>query len=169
MECPKCKQLNFAKDGIVLGRQRYRCKNCGFRYTVVQKSDVKPLEVRKAALELYLEGLSFRAIGSMLDISYVTVFKWVKEWETTATLPKRDKAITMISAEEMGHYIHSKNSIPDYGLLLVDLKNGSSFLCAAPAHAAATLKALQEPEETAAAEEQQCADQYVAKVEHPLE
>jgi len=154
MECPKCKQLNFAKDGIVLGRQRYRCKTCGFRYTVVQKSDVKPLEVRKAALGLYLEGLSFRAIGNMLDVSYVTVFKWVKEWEAAATLPKRDKAITMISPEEMGHYIDSKQNIHDYGLLLVDLKNGSSFLCTSPAHAAAALKTAQETEHAGPAEEQ---------------
>jgi transposase-like protein len=165
MECPKCKQLNFAKDGIVLGRQRYRCKTCGFRYTVAQKSDVKPLEVRKAALGLYLEGLSFRAIGNILDVSYVTVFKWVKEWEATAALPKREKAIAVVSPEEMGHYIHSKNSIPDYGLLLVDLKNGSSFLCASPSHAAANQKTEADPATAQATGEPQYAGQLVDKVE----
>jgi insertion element IS1 protein InsB len=32
------------------------------------------------ALELYLEGLGFRAIGRVLRMSYVTVYYWIKEW-----------------------------------------------------------------------------------------
>ena len=79
MDCTKCHSQNNCKDGYVLGRQRYLCKDCGRHYTVEKKSDVKPLETRKLALQMYLEGLGFRAIGRVLGINYATVYYWVKE------------------------------------------------------------------------------------------
>jgi transposase-like protein len=39
-DCPKCKRvecIECIKDGIVGGRQRYRCKACGYRHTVAYK------------------------------------------------------------------------------------------------------------------------------------
>jgi|GEM_PF-1862936 len=80
MDCPKCKSSSHNKDGIVNYRQRYLCKQCGYRYTVAKKSDVKSAETKRLALEMYLEGLGFRAIGRILKISYGTVYQWVKEW-----------------------------------------------------------------------------------------
>lgn len=78
MNCPKCHSSNYCKDGIVKSRQRYQCKECGLRYTVEKKSDVKSKETKRLALEMYLEGLGFRAIGRILKISYGTVYQWVK-------------------------------------------------------------------------------------------
>ena len=63
MDCPSCKGSIYVKAGKVRGLQRYKCKACGFYYTVEKKSDVKSVEVRRMALEMYLEGLGFRAIG----------------------------------------------------------------------------------------------------------
>ncbi|MDD5581220.1 MAG: IS1 family transposase, partial [Methylobacter sp.] len=34
MKCPKCRSEACVKAGIVQGRQRYRCKDCGYRHTV---------------------------------------------------------------------------------------------------------------------------------------
>ena len=66
MNCPRCGSLNHCKDGKVNTRQRRLCKDCRYRYTVEKKSDVKTIEVRRMALEMYLEGLGFRAIGRIL-------------------------------------------------------------------------------------------------------
>lgn len=85
MECPKCKQSNYAKDGKVMGRQRYKCRVCKFRYSVAQKADIKPPEIKAAALDMHEKGLSFRAVGRILKISYGTVYKWVKAAEAAAT------------------------------------------------------------------------------------
>jgi len=60
------------------GKQRYRCKICGFNYTTGFRG--KPLEVRQQALKLYLEGLGFRAIGRILGVSNVTVLNWVRAY-----------------------------------------------------------------------------------------
>jgi len=32
--CPKCSSEKCVKEGKVKGRQRYRCKSCGYRHTV---------------------------------------------------------------------------------------------------------------------------------------
>lgn len=74
MNCPRCGSVNHRKDGIVGNRQRHYCKDCRYRYTVEKKSDVKPAETRRMALEMYLEGPGFRAIGRILKISYATVY-----------------------------------------------------------------------------------------------
>jgi transposase-like protein len=87
MDCPRCKSSHYCKDGIVKGRQRYRCKVCCYHYTVVGKSDVKPADMHRKALEMYLEGLGFRAIGRLLRISYGTVYYWIRKYGSTATLP----------------------------------------------------------------------------------
>ncbi len=116
MNCPNCKCSSYNKDGIANGRQRFLCKKCSFRYTVEKKSDVKLPEIKRLALEMYLEGLGFRAIGRVLKISYGTVYQWVKEWRSKVELPKSEKSIAVMGLEEMytytilTYYIDQKDS-----------------------------------------------------------
>lgn len=128
MNCPRCASINHRKDGIVNKRQRHLCKDCGYRYTVEKKSDVKPVEIRRIALEMYLEGLGFRAIGRILKISYGTVFVWVKEWGSKVSLPQRNDTVKFVELDEIHTYVASKKTTVGYGLLLIDLENGSSLL-----------------------------------------
>lgn len=128
MNCPRCGSLNHCKDGKAGNRQRYLCKDCGYRYTVERKSDVKSKEIRRLALEMYLEGLGFRSIGRILKISYGTVYQWVKEWGSKVDLPQRQEAIDTVELDEMHTYVTSKKTTVGYGLLLIDLENGSSLL-----------------------------------------
>ena len=79
MKCIKCKSDKSVKNGIVSSRQRYKCNDCGYNYTVDHKSDVKSNETKRLALAMYIEGLSYRSIGKILDISYGTVYHWVKD------------------------------------------------------------------------------------------
>jgi len=54
-ECPRCTSQKSIKSGITKGRQRYKCKDCSYHYSVVQKSDTSTDSQRKLALTLYLE------------------------------------------------------------------------------------------------------------------
>lgn len=76
MDCPKCKRPEQVKNGVIKGVQRYRCKGCGFNFTVEKKSNEYSLSVKKKALQLYLEGLGFRSIGRFLGAGNVTVLNW---------------------------------------------------------------------------------------------
>ena len=80
------------------------------------------------ALEMYLEGLGFRAIGRILKISYGTVYQWVKEWGSKVDLPQRKEAVDIVELDEIHTYVASKKTTAGYGLLLIDLENGSSLL-----------------------------------------
>ena len=131
MNCPKCKSDSYIKDGFVQGRQRYKCKRCIYRYTVVQKSDVKSPDTRRMAFEMYLEGLGFRAIGRLLRISYGTVYQWIRKWDGQLDLPKRNEPIAVVELDEMHTYVGSKKTTDGYGLLLIDMENGLSLLSVA--------------------------------------
>ncbi len=59
MNCPRCNSSNYKNNGIVGGRQRYKCSDCGYNYTVELKSTAFSVSVKRQALQLYLEGLGF--------------------------------------------------------------------------------------------------------------
>ena len=81
-QCPKCRCTECTKDGIVNKRQRYKCKQCGYRHTVQQRG--KDPALKRQALELYLEGLGFRSIGRLLKCSHVAVYNWIKAFGEAA-------------------------------------------------------------------------------------
>jgi hypothetical protein len=58
---------------------------------------------------MYLEGLGFRAIGRVLQISYGTVYSRVKEWGSKVSLPRREKPVKIVELDEMYTYVGKKN------------------------------------------------------------
>ena len=129
-ECPKCKNKRRVKDGIVRGRQRYKCKECGYRYTV-EKREAKEStpQIRKIALQLYLEGLGFRSIGRVSGFSHVAVYKWIKSFGSKIVkLGEEQKEIEIVEIDEMHSYIGNKKNLAGYGLLLIDIEKGLSIL-----------------------------------------
>ena len=131
MKCPKCGSESHCKDGIVKGRQRFKCKRCNYRYTVEKKSDVKSEATKRMAFEMYLEGVGFRSIGRILNISYATVFQWIKKWGENLELPKRNEAISVVELDEMHTYVSRKKTTDGYGLLLIDMEKDFSLLSVA--------------------------------------
>ena len=77
MHCPKCGSDDKRKAGFIGEKQRWLCKECGCKYTR-STSHGKPMEMKRQALHLYLEGLGFRAIGRLLGVSNVAVLKWIR-------------------------------------------------------------------------------------------
>ncbi|EKB56820.1 hypothetical protein HMPREF9699_01223 [Bergeyella zoohelcum ATCC 43767] len=128
MKCTRCESLNKIKAGFVGGRQRYKCKDCGYFFSVEKKSDVKTPEQKRLALQMYLEGLGFRAIGRILNISYGTVYRWVKKWEESVELPQNEEPIEIVELDEIHSYVQSKKTTVGAGLLLIDLEKSSSVL-----------------------------------------
>jgi transposase-like protein len=113
MNCPRCNNAQSCKDGIVRNKQRYQCKSCRFRYTLNHKSNIKPLSIKRKALELYLEGLGFRAIGRILEISYGTVYQWVKACGDQVSLPESQGEVEIVEMDEIHTYVGSKKVLLD--------------------------------------------------------
>jgi transposase len=73
INCSKCQGSNTIKAGKIKDKQRYKCKDCNYYYSVVSKSGSGNKTQKRQALELYLEGLGFRSIGRFLNFSHVTI------------------------------------------------------------------------------------------------
>jgi len=109
INCPKCKNSESRKDGIVREKQRYLCKVCGYRYTVAHRGYGK--SVKQQALEMYLEGLGFRSIGRLLNCSHVAVYYWVKAYGEKSSLKLAGSEIAVVEMDEMHSYVGSKKSL----------------------------------------------------------
>ena len=128
MKCPKCGMEHIIKTGIIKLRQRYKCKECNFNFTVELKSTAKSHETKRQALELYLEGLGFRAIGRFLKTSHVSVYKWIKSFGEKVDNLKSDNEIKIVEMDELHSYIGQKKDTAGYGLLLIEMGKDSSHL-----------------------------------------
>jgi transposase len=126
MNCPRCKSSTHNKNGLVGGRQRYKCHDCGYNYTVEIKSTASSVSVKRQALQLYLEGLGFRSIGRFLGVSHVSVQKWIKKFGQDLEELKSENEISIVELDEMHTYIGNKKNIAGSGLLLIELGKSSS-------------------------------------------
>lgn len=130
--CPKCHGEGCVKDGIVNGRQRHRCKGCGYRHTVAERG--AGAAVRRQALQLYLEGMGFRAIGRFLEVSHVAVYYWVKAFgKAVESVRNTDGEVKVVEMDELHSYVGHKKTTAGYGRLLIDMGDGSSVALWVPA------------------------------------
>jgi transposase-like protein len=113
MNCPRCKSSDHKKNGIVCGRQRYKCHDCGYNYSVEIKSTASSTFVKRQALKLYLEGLGFRSIGRFLGVSHVSVQKWIKKFGQELDELKNENKISIVELDEMNIYIGNKKTVLD--------------------------------------------------------
>jgi len=80
MKCPKCESTNKQhKIGkTTAGSQRYRCYLCGCKYTPNPKARGYSSELRRKAIQLYVDGMNLRRIGRQLGVNHQSVANWAK-------------------------------------------------------------------------------------------
>jgi transposase-like protein len=129
MECPRCKQDKIVKAGFVRGDQRYKCKECGYFFTGIDRRAYSR-ETKVRAIQLYLEGLGFRAIERLLGVSDTIVQFWVKELGRTIQElePLHPAKVELLELDEIHHFVGQKNNLSGYGLLVTVPGDGSSPL-----------------------------------------
>lgn len=118
--CPKCHAEQSVKNGHHLGRQRYRCKACGFQFTRVNPRG-RPASEKAAAVLLYTMGLSLNSIARIFKVSAQSVLRWVRNFaEKTYEKPEPREAV-VVELDEMWHYLGSKKTSYGSGKLIVAL------------------------------------------------
>lgn len=125
MNCPKCKSTKFVKNGIVKNKQRYVCNVCNYNYTVEKKITAKASDIKRNALEMYLEGLGFRSIGRLLKTSHVSIYNWIKAFGENINQIRSEGKIEVVEMDEMHTYIGQKKTTAGFGLLLIDMGKNS--------------------------------------------
>ena len=77
--CPKCGAKSVIKNGKIWGKQRFKCKDCGFQFTSLSARGYAP-EIKAKVIELYNHGLSIRAAAKLQGVSRTSALNWIKEF-----------------------------------------------------------------------------------------
>lgn len=125
--CPSCKSTQVIKSGIIRDRQRFKCKKCNYYFTVdkIGKS-INDYYVTKA-LQLYVEGISYREIERILGVSHVSVMNWVKKYGISR--PENidyHPTYKILSHGELTSFISNKNQLSGAGMIITEL--GDKFM-----------------------------------------
>lgn len=122
MFCPKCKGGHVIKSGLVKGRQRYKCKQCLFFFSVMKEGkSVDPYYVIKA-LQLYIEGVSLREIERLIGVSHVSVLNWIKKYRISA--PEQydyHPTYRVLNKQEILNFINDSSNLKNAGMIISEL------------------------------------------------
>lgn len=114
-KCRHCGAERTVKDGSVKGKQVYRCKECGRRFSIL-KENKEAIAKKKLAVVLYATGkASYRYLAKLFGVCPATILKWVKKYAEQVPIHEISKDVTEIEIDELWHFIHSKKT--SYGLL----------------------------------------------------
>ena len=120
--CPKCQSEKSIKSGVLQNRQRYRCKGCGYHFTVGKMGKrIDDYYVTKA-LQLYVEGVSYREIERLLGISHVSVMNWVKQHKVKR--PQQTNyhpTYKILTHSELVKFYSQKENLSGAGMIVTEL------------------------------------------------
>ncbi|MCL2005307.1 MAG: hypothetical protein FWG73_03995 [Planctomycetaceae bacterium] len=101
---------SLQKNGIVLGKQRYKCKDCNATF---REGDNRTNEkiIAKKALCILLYAMakgSFRMLGKILNAYRTLVYRWMREFGTSLSEPTVSEEIQEMEFDEIWHFIGQK-------------------------------------------------------------
>jgi transposase-like protein len=80
MKCPKCGSEHIRKNGIKKGKQNHICAECGRQFINPSEQTKSYSEsTKQTCLEMYLNGMGFRAIERVMGVHHTTVIHWVRQ------------------------------------------------------------------------------------------
>ena len=125
--CPNCNSEHNIKSGIIKDKQRYKCKDCGYFFTVNKLGKkIDDYYVNKA-LQLYLEGLTYREIERILGVSHVSIINWVKKYNIKRPLnSKYHPTYKILNSNELSIYFQNAENIKGAGVIITEL--GDKFM-----------------------------------------
>lgn len=108
--CKNCGSERAVKNGVVGGRQRYRCKECGCNYREGDRRTNEKIAAKKAlCVLLYAMGKgSYRMMGRLLNVDHTLVYRWIRSFGESLPEPEVSGEITQMEFDEMWHFIRSK-------------------------------------------------------------
>ncbi|MEM9299176.1 MAG: helix-turn-helix domain-containing protein [Bacteroidota bacterium] len=125
--CPKCNSSVVIKSGIIKNRQRFKCKKCHYLFTVNKLGKIIDDYYVIKALQLHLEGISYREIERLLGVSHVSVMNWVKKYNIKA--PERydyRPTYKILNHTELLETMANSDYLSESGMLITEL--GDKFM-----------------------------------------
>ena len=108
--CKNCGSEKAIKNGMVGGRQRYHCKECGYNFREGDRRTNEKVAAKKALCVLLyaMAKGSYRMMGRLLKIDHTLVYRWIRAFGEGLPEPEVSGEITQMEFDEMWHFIQSK-------------------------------------------------------------
>ena len=125
--CPKCAAAGTVRNGIINNRQRFKCKQCQYNFTVEKLGKGISSYYVVKALQLHIEGVGFREIERLLGVSHVSVMNWVKKYQIKAP-DNRDYHPTyrVLNHKELAEFVATRSNMEGAGMIITEL--GDKFM-----------------------------------------
>ncbi len=122
--CKHCNGTKSTLSGIVLGKQRYKCKDCGRTFREGDKRIVYSSEKRMRVIKCYLEGVGIRSIERLENVANPLIIHWIRSFSRKLQEKLRNqkidvKNIEILELDELFTYCQKKLPKSMYGLLLI--------------------------------------------------
>jgi hypothetical protein len=125
--CPNCGSDHYIKSGVIKDRQRYKCKQCNYFFTVNKIGKKIDYYYVNKALQLYLEGLTYREIERILGVSHVSIMNWVRKYNIKRPYnSKYHPTYKILSSEELTKFFSQTNNLSGAGVVVTEL--GDKFM-----------------------------------------
>src|SRR5215469_542844 len=110
--CKKCDSSNAIKSGVVSGKQRYKCKDCGCNFREGDERTNEKVAAKKALCVLLyaMAKGSYRMMGRILKIDHTLVYRWIRSYGENLPETKVSGEISQMEFDEMWHFIGSKKT-----------------------------------------------------------
>ncbi len=126
LRCKRCGGEEQVKNGLMRGKQRYRCKVCGLNFADTPPRGM-PLTMRVTAVLLYLGGLSMNRTAKLLGVSTPTVQAWIERFaQAYAQKTVPEGRAVVVELDEMWHDLKKRPTSSGSGRLGIVLRDGSS-------------------------------------------
>ena len=108
--CKNCQHTNTVKNGLIRGKQRYKCHACHYTFVVGDERHKPETELKKAlSVILYSLGKSsFGFLAKLFGVSRTTPYYWIRDLAVKTEEPIIADDIREIDFDEMWHFIQSK-------------------------------------------------------------
>ena len=82
LNCPRCQGRNVRKAGFTKGKQRYKCKSCGVRFSNGDARMNHSFEKRLKVIKMYLEGMGIRSIERAEGVLGALIVYWIRHFQS---------------------------------------------------------------------------------------
>ena len=112
LKCKKCGSEQTIKNGVIAGKQRYRCIECGCNFREGDNRTNERVAAKKALCVLLyaMAKGSFRMMGRILGIDHTLVYRWIRSFGESIPEPEVPGDITQMEFDEMWHFVGSKKT-----------------------------------------------------------
>ncbi len=111
MQCPRCGSSHTRKNGKKQGKQNHVCCGCRRQFIDIYEQKGYPDEIKRECLEMYVNGMGFRAIERVKKVHHTTVINWVKQvGNFLPSAPEYNEIPEVAELDELETFVGSKKT-----------------------------------------------------------